>query len=314
MILGIDTSCYTTSLALIDTDGRLLKDCRRLLHVDDGACGISQSQGFFLHNNQLPQLLAELFQDISPKELKGLAVSVKPRPQEGSYMPVFRAGENIAKIIRLALDIPLFETTHQEGHLAAAIWSNQNTEELGEDFLALHISGGTSELMKAKKVKAGFEIATLSNSDLACGQYIDRVGVALGLPFPAGPHLEKLALECQGTDLTLPVAVRGIEFSFSGPEAAAGRLINKGVDHRELAFAVFVSIGEALAKVIANAMNDTGLKKVLIAGGVASNTIIRSLLEHKIKNGGKIFLSLPEYAKDNAVGVAVLGREKLLCR
>ena len=187
MFLGIDTSCYTTSLALIDADGKLLKDCRRLLNVKEGSLGLSQSQAFFLHNAALPALFGELYEDGAVDHIEGVSVSVKPRPEEGSYMPVFRAGHNMAQVIAKALKASLYTTTHQEGHIEAALWSLGITKNTEEEFLALHISGGTSELLKTKKIKGGYKIEVLSSSDLACGQYIDRVGVALGLPFPAGP-------------------------------------------------------------------------------------------------------------------------------
>ena len=258
MFLGIDTSCYTTSLALIETGGKLLKDCRRLLFVKEGDLGISQSQGFFIHNAQLPELFHDLCQGVDKNKIKAVTVSGKPRPQEGSYMPVFRAGFNMAQVISTALNIPLYTTTHQEGHLAAALWSLKKYYTVDSEFLALHISGGTSELLRAKKADGGFDIDILSSSDLAAGQYIDRVGVALGLPFPSGPHLEELALKNKESSFKLPVAVRGLEFSFSGPESAAMRLINRDMDKEELARAVFISIGEALAKAINNAIKEAG--------------------------------------------------------
>ena len=110
----------------------------------------------------------------------------------------------------------------------------------------------------------------------------------------------------------MPVAVKGLDFSFSGPESAAMRLIKKGVAKEELARAVFISIGESLAGVIINAVGETGLKEVLLAGGVASNSIIKEILSAKIKNKANPLFSRPEYARDNAVGIALIGREKSL--
>ena len=312
MFLGIDTSCYTTSLALIETGGKLLKDCRRLLFVKEGDLGIPQSQGFFIHNAQLPELFHDLCQGVDKNKIKAVTVSEKPRPQEGSYMPVFRAGFNMAKVISTALNIPLYTTTHQEGHLAAALWSLKKHYMVDSEFLALHISGGTSELLRAKKADGGFDIDILSSSDLAAGQYIDRVGVALGLPFPSGPHLEELALRTKESSFKLPVAVRGLGFSFSGPESAAMRLIKRDMNKEELARAVFISIGEALAKAINNAIKEAGLRDVVIAGGVASNSIIKEIIIGKVKPKGNILFSDPVFARDNAVGVALLGSEKSL--
>lgn len=306
MIIGIDTSCYTTSAAAVGMDGKLIADVRSLLPVEKGARGVSQSQAFFSHVSQSSHILHELYGQVDKKHVKGVCASTRPRPLPGSYMPVFRAGENMGRIIADTLSVPFASTSHQEGHLAAALWSCQ--KELDKSFLAVHLSGGTSEILQVQKQEGGFMIDILGGSDLAAGQFVDRVGVALGLPFPAGPHLEELAASATEA-LKLPVSVQGCELSFSGPESAAGRLIAKGADPAALAAAVFANISEALALAIGRAAQRSGLRQVLLGGGVVANTYIRNDLAQKLAGIIEVYFAKERYAGDNAVGAALLGRE-----
>lgn len=299
MILGIDTSCYTTSLALVK-DGRLIAEQRRLLPVKEGECGLRQSEAFFLHIKQMPELHAELLNSVSEK-ITGICVSAAPRAVSDSYMPVFHAGFSVAKMLAAQSNVPLYQTTHQEGHLAAALYGLDMPDD---EFLALHLSGGTTELLQVKRKDGGFDAEILGAADLAAGQMVDRIGVALDLPFPAGIHLEKIAVQAE---LRLPVSVKGCNISFSGPETAAQRLIKQGCNESALAYAVFRCIADSLKKAITNACAETGLKKVVLAGGVASNIYIRDILQ-KQKSFEALFAER-QFASDNALGVALLGEE-----
>jgi N6-L-threonylcarbamoyladenine synthase len=248
MILAFDTSCYTTSIALLDDEGRLLADKRRLLPVEQGVCGLRQSDALFKHLQALPGLLKEVLPARGLQNVRAVAVSTRPRPRSDSYMPVFLAGEQAARLLSLAVACPCWDFSHQEGHIAAALWSGKLAWR--EPFLAAHLSGGTSELLLATPREAGFDLKIVGGSDLPAGQFIDRVGVALGLPFPAGPALEQLALSAPPTALRLKGSLKGAEMSFSGPESAAQRLIGQGVEATALAGAVFDNIGQSLGKAL----------------------------------------------------------------
>ncbi|MEG1500513.1 MAG: O-sialoglycoprotein endopeptidase, partial [Clostridiales bacterium] len=236
MILGIDTSCYTTSLAIVGVDGGLITDRRRLLDIKKGKRGLAQSEMFFAHINNFPGLYQQALEDLDPAALLAICVSEKPRNAEGSYMPAFRGGHDLARVIAASLSLPLYTTSHQEGHLAAALWSLEDQSETlpclsgikdGEKFLALHLSGGTSEILLAQRLAGGFQTEILATADLAAGQFIDRIGVALGLDFPCGQALEKLALAEGKSSFQLPMSVQKTKFSFSGPESAAQRIIKQ---------------------------------------------------------------------------------------
>ena len=300
MIIGVDTSCYTTSLAVFDPAGRLLCEKRRLLPVEKGLCGLRQSEALFCHVKQLPELTEELAAELGPLAPRAVCVSSRPRSAEGSYMPVFLAGLGLARSLAAAYGAPLYQTSHQEGHIAAALWSAGLAWQ--EPFLALHLSGGTGEILRVEPQPAGYEIETVGDTDLPPGQFVDRVGVALGLPFPAGPELEKLAEQATDTDFRLSGSVRGTHISFSGPESAAERAIASGVEPASVATAVLDNIAKSLAKAIAAAREQTGCQKVLLAGGVAANRRIRKKLA-----ASNVCFAAPKYAGDNACGVALLG-------
>ena len=129
IVLGVDTSNYATSVAVVDT-GRMEVVCAKKEHlqVPQGKCGLRQSEALFQHTLKLPQLLSSTREENPSLAIQAVGVSKKPRPQEGSYMPCFLVGVNAATAISAALGCPLVQTTHQEGHLAAALFA---TNRLG---------------------------------------------------------------------------------------------------------------------------------------------------------------------------------------
>lgn len=303
MILGIDTSCYTSSVAICDSHGRLLSDKRRLLPVSRGQCGLRQSEALFYHVRNLPDLMDELFAEVGDADIQAVAVSGQPRPQADSYMPVFTAGMAVARSVAASLGVPCYVTSHQEGHIMAALYSANL--RWTEPFLAVHLSGGTGELLYVEPHAVGFSIRVIGDTDLPPGQFIDRVGVALGLSFPAGPEIEKLAACAISTDFRLTGCVQGTHISFSGPESAAQRAVAAGVPSAEIAAAVLDNIAKSLAKAIGAARSEYGCQRVLLAGGVAANQRIREKLHSLHLN-----FAQSHYAGDNAVGVALLGLKR----
>lgn len=304
--LGIDTSCYTTSLALA-SEGKIVASRRRLLTVEEGERGLQQSKGVFQHVNRLPELFEALLSEAADASIDAVCVSTRPRDQEGSYMPVFVAGHSFARSIAIVLRKPLYETSHQQGHVRAALVDAGVPEG---PFLALHLSGGTTESLY---VEPALRITRLGGaSDLNAGQLVDRVGVALGLTFPAGPGLEKLAL--QGTARSaFPLSHRNGEISFSGAEAQAMRMIRSGESAPEdIAAEVYSYLARAVARLIRDAQAETGAKHVLISGGVASSMLLRQLLPARLKRQDTrigVHWGRPELSGDNACGVALIGEE-----
>ncbi|MGB7604291.1 MAG: hypothetical protein WBL93_02325 [Lutisporaceae bacterium] len=311
--LGIDTSCYTTSVAIVDDSERIVYDSRIMLSVERGMRGLRQSEAVFQHIKNLEPLCNDAMSKLKLQKPCCISVSSSPRNIEGSYMPVFITGYNIASIMASCLGVPLYECSHQQGHIVAGAWSADR--ELTGDYLVYHISGGTTELLKAQASSEVYNIIG-GTEDLNAGQFIDRVGVAMGLEFPCGKEMDKLCSKFDTAAIELPVSVKGSYLSFSGPESYVQRILDKERLDNEgykanVARSVFYSIGKAIEKTILNACKEYNINKVLLVGGVASNSIIRNLLMQSkgIEKGGiNLIISDSRYSSDNAVGAAIFGK------
>ena len=192
LYLGIDTSNYRTSAAIVDEDGAVVDQKAVLLEVPEGKRGLRQSDAFFMHSNRLPGYCEELFGSSDPSDIKAVGVSERPRRVEGSYMPCFLAGSNAAREMAAALRIPVYGFSHQEGHAAAVMESEGNIPSARTLFF--HLSGGTTEALLCSPDDKGYRMEIVGGTlDISAGQLLDRFGVALGMPFPAGPYLDEIA-------------------------------------------------------------------------------------------------------------------------
>lgn len=304
--LGIDTSCYTTSCALVDSHQRILASKRTLLPVQAGARGLRQSDAVFAHVRQLPLLLEELGEEWG-LAIVAVGASEKPVDAEDSYMPVFQVGSGTARSIASTMGIPCYLSTHQRGHLAAA---QLGAAGLKDRYLALHLSGGTTELLQV----SGEEIEPLlSGLDLHAGQLVDRVGVKLGLEFPSGPALERLALEGQAQGRYPAILAQG-GCHLSGVEAQAMRDIEAGEMRREdIAREVFDALSRTVLKMLLQASEASGLQQALLFGGVASSHLLRELLTKRLQAGRhdvELYFARPELSGDNAVGLALIAARR----
>ncbi len=299
--LGIDTSNYTTSVAAV---GDVFINERKIIDIKEGMRGIRQSDGVFVHLKELPQLFDRL--SIDMKSVSAVGVSTKPRNVQGSYMPVFLAGESFAKVIAKSLDVPLFEYSHQDGHIMAGILSQNAEELLEEPFLAVHLSGGTTEILECEYKGNHFDVNIVGGTkDISAGQLIDRLGVALGMKFPCGKELDKLSLSCDKKPMNFKTSVKEGYINFSGIETKLTSLV--GIeDAGLLAKTALAFIGKSLTE----AINFHKPKKVLFVGGVASNTQLREYFEKEID--AKTYFASKELSCDNAVGIAELCRRAFI--
>ena len=300
--LGIDTSNYTTSVAIYDSGSNSVISCKKLLPVKEGEKGIRQSDAVFHHTVQLPQLINKITTDFKGT-LSSVGVSIKPCNEDGSYMPCFLTGIAIAEALSSFLKIPLHKFSHQDGHIVAALYSAEKLDLINQDFFAFHISGGTSQVLKVSADKNYFTTQIISDSlDLKAGQAIDRVGVMLGLQFPCGPELEKLALNSELTLKNERVFRRDGMFSLSGVENKCKKMFDDGKKPEDIAFYCINYIRSALDDTVKDIIKTYGNFPLVFSGGVMSNSIIRNDFMSRYD----AYFAEPQYSSDNACGVAIL--------
>ena len=300
--LGIDTSNYTTSVALYNDVDNSVVNIKKLLPVKDGEKGIRQSDAVFHHTVQLPELISTLFNE-NQYEIKGIGVSTKPCNEDGSYMPCFLTGISVAVSLSKILGIPLYNFSHQDGHIVAALFSADKLDLLNKNFIAFHISGGTSQALIVSPNENYFDTIKVSDSlDLKAGQAVDRVGISLGLKFPCGPELEKLALKNNKTLNKVKVFRRDGEFSLSGVENQCKQMLDRDVPAEEIAYHCLSYIYSAIDDTVVEILNKYGNLPIVFSGGVMSNLLIKDALTSKYS----AFFAEPQYSSDNACGIAIL--------
>ncbi|MBO5535807.1 MAG: O-sialoglycoprotein endopeptidase [Clostridia bacterium] len=307
-VLGLDTSCYTTSAALVSLDGELLRADRRLLRVPAGKRGLMQSEMVFQHVQALPERIAAVTAELDV-QIAAVSASTRPRPADDSYMPAFRAGESQARTAARLLRVPFYPFSHQEGHVRAAAYETEI--DLSKPLLALHLSGGTTEVLRCEQG----QITCIGGSmDLHAGQLVDRTGVRLGLPFPCGPAMEQLAGGIVPQHL-LHTAFRNGRCSLSGAETAVNRMIDSGSFSKEqIAAEIYDFLIRTIFRMIEQACTETGIRQVLVAGGVAGSANLRKGLAERCERkrlNAFVQFARPDLSGDNAVGIALLGAERL---
>lgn len=298
-VIGIDTSNYTTSVAFFDGVGG--ENCSKLLPVRPGELGLRQSDAVFAHIKSLPELSGRLFSHIGKSPITAVGVSTRPRAVEGSYMPCFLVGLSHAKLLSDALHVPLVEVSHQQGHVAASLWSAGHLELMDEPHLAWHLSGGTTELLLVEPEGKLVKCTKIGGTtDISAGQLIDRTGQLLGLPFPSGKHLDVLSREAAGKDF-FRVKCKDMTFSFSGMQNKVQQYFEANGDPAETAAYALRCVAYGVFHATQQALKAYPGLPVVFSGGVASNSLLRQVLEPL----NPIFAQ-PQYSTDNAMGVAML--------
>ena len=298
-VIGIDTSNYTTSIAYFDGVGG--ENCSQLLPVKQGELGLRQSDAVFAHVKSLPELSGRLFSHIEKDSVTAVGVSTRPRAVEGSYMPCFLVGVSHARLLSDALGVPLLEVSHQQGHVAASLWSAGHLELMGEPHLAWHLSGGTTELLLVEPEGKNVRCTRIGGTtDISAGQLIDRTGQLLQLPFPSGRYLDELSREAAGKE-TFRVRCSGSEVSLSGVQNKVQQFHERGGIPAETAAFALRCVAGAVMQATQQAMQQYPGLRVVFSGGVASNSLLREVLAPV-----EPVFAQPRFSTDNAMGVAVL--------
>ena len=310
-VIGLDTSNYRTSLAVVSISGEVLLDLRKLLPVPTGGRGLRQCDAVYAHLKSIKEFWPHVRKIANTCSFKAICASVKPRDHEDSYMPVFEVGDTVGRGMSATMDLPFFQTDHQHGHLRAARYGTCMEED--SCYLALHLSGGTTDLLWV----CDEHIEQIGGSmDLHVGQLVDRIGVALGLSFPSGPALEELAKKGKSRGILGSSMGKGDLFChFSGAETKGLDLIRRdSLSREDLAMEVYDLISRTTVRMLSAGKKTTDCGKCLICGGVASSGLFRKLLAEKIKKTRSeldIVFGEPAYSGDNAVGVALIGADRI---
>ena len=306
IFIGIDTSNYTSSFAFCNENGQILENYKILLPVKDGENGLRQSDAVFFHIKNF-QYIAELIKEKAQMyNVVAIGYSAYPRDCEGSYMPCFLVGQTIAQMLSAILGVKAYPFSHQAGHIKAAVYSSGARE--ADNFLAFHVSGGTTEILNVSTFNKEYKIDLIGSSvDLHAGQAIDRIGVVMGLKFPCGKEMEKLASSNSKKIPKSRICVNNYNCNLSGLENLSKKIYNETNDKSLTSAFVFDFIGRTIVKLSMNLRNEYPTHKIIYAGGVMSTSIIKEKIHSAITD---VYFAKPEFSTDNATGIALLTYEK----
>lgn len=301
MFVGIDTSNYTTSLAIFD-GSKIVLNSRKLLTVKNGERGLRQSDAVFQHTVNIPELISQVSCNID--KVDAVSVSSRPRNVDKSYMPCFLVGVETGVAVSKFTNAQYFETSHQVGHILAALYSVNRLDLINDRFIAFHLSGGTTEALlvepdREEIIKASVIAKSL---DLKAGQAVDRAGVLMGMQFPCGKEIDALSLK-SNVDYRHKLSFKGLDCSMSGVENKVKKMLECGTSKEDVSKFVITYISDTLCKMTDGVLSKFGDLPLVYAGGVMSNTLISK----KIKEKYNAYFAKPEHSCDNACGIAIYG-------
>jgi N6-L-threonylcarbamoyladenine synthase len=308
IVLGIESSCDETGVAIYDTEAGLLSDklySQVAMHAEYG--GVVPELASRDHIRKLLPLVRESVAEagLSMKQLEGIAYTSGP-----GLIGALMVGASVGRTLAWGLGIPALAVHHMEGHLLAPMLED-NAPEF--PFVALLVSGGHTLLVEVK----GFgEYVILGESlDDAVGEAFDKTAKMLGLSYPGGPELAKLAEQGKPSEIKFPrpmVNRPGLDFSFSGLKTAALHAWQKssGTDEAkaDIAYAFHEAVVETLAIKCERALTQTGFDRLIIAGGVGAHKRVRERL-NELK--AEVFFPRQQFCTDNGAMIAYAGALRL---
>ncbi|OEU25836.1 tRNA (adenosine(37)-N6)-threonylcarbamoyltransferase complex transferase subunit TsaD, partial [Yersinia ruckeri] len=311
-VLGIETSCDETGIAVYDDETGLLANqlySQVKLHADYG--GVVPELASRDHvRKTVPLIQAALKEaNLRPEDIDGVAYTAGP-----GLVGALLVGATIGRALAFAWNVPAVPVHHMEGHLLAPMLED-NAPEF--PFVALLVSGGHTQLISVTGIG---EYQLLGESvDDAAGEAFDKTAKLLGLDYPGGPMLSRMAQQGNSTRFTFPRPMTdrpGLDFSFSGLKTFAANTIrandNDDQTRADIARAFEDAVVDTLAIKCKRALEQTGFKRLVIAGGVSANTTLRTkLAEMMQKRGGEVFYARPEFCTDNGAMIAYAGLIRL---
>ncbi len=317
IVLGIETSCDETGVALYDSEKGLLADVlysQVKMHAEYG--GVVPELASRDHVRKLLPLIKEVMQraDLTASQVDAIAYTAGP-----GLIGALMVGASTGRSLAMAWGVPAIGVHHMEGHLLAPMLE-ENPPEF--PFVALLVSGGHTQLVKVTAI-GGYHLLGESLDD-AAGEAFDKAAKMLGLDYPGGPLVARLAEQGDRTRFRFPRPMTdrpGLDFSFSGLKTFTLNTIAKhtqdGVLDQQTQADIAAAFEEAVVETLAikcrRALQETGLKQLIIAGGVSANRRLRERLDAVVtKEKASLFYARPEFCTDNGAMIAYAGCQRLL--
>ncbi|MGC0916930.1 tRNA (adenosine(37)-N6)-threonylcarbamoyltransferase complex transferase subunit TsaD [Pantoea agglomerans] len=311
-ILGIETSCDETGIAIYDDEAGLLANqlySQVKLHADYG--GVVPELASRDHVRKTVPLIQAALKEagLEPQQIDAVAYTAGP-----GLVGALLVGATIGRALAFAWKVPAVPVHHMEGHLLAPMLE-ENPPEF--PFVALLVSGGHTQLISVTGIG---EYALLGESiDDAAGEAFDKTAKLLGLDYPGGPMLSKMAQQGTVGRFTFPRPMTdrpGLDFSFSGLKTFAANTIRANDDdaqtRADIARAFEDAVVDTLSIKCKRALDQTGFKRLVIAGGVSANRTLREQMAIMMqKRGGEVFYARPEFCTDNGAMIAYAGMVRL---
>lgn len=315
VILGIESSCDDTAAAVIQNH-KILSNVIANQKIHQSYGGVVPELASRAHQQNIVPVVNEAIKQagIDRNQLSAIAFTRGP-----GLMGSLLVGSSFAKSLSMALNIPLIEVNHMQGHILAHFIEDANESSPEFPFLCLTVSGGHTQIVK---VSGYFEMEILGETiDDAAGEAFDKAGKILGLDYPAGPIIDRLAKEGNPEKFKFSKPkVDELNFSFSGLKTAILYFIQKEVKENpefiqenlnDLCASVQKTIVDILMEKLSLAAEQTGIRQVAIAGGVSANSEIRNRLKQmETEKKWKVFIPKFEYTTDNAAMIAMAGQLK----
>lgn len=311
-VLGIETSCDETGIAVYDTEQGLLAHelySQVKLHADYG--GVVPELASRDHVRKTLPLIRRALQqaETDPTRIDGVAYTSGP-----GLVGALMVGACIGRSLAYGWNVPALAVHHMEGHLLAPMLEDKRPDF---PFVALLVSGGHTMLVRVDGI-GQYELLGESVDD-AAGEAFDKTAKLMGLDYPGGPRLARLAEQGGPTALKFPRPMTdrpGLDFSFSGLKTAASTAIQTSdgseQSRADIAYAFQQAVVDTLAIKCARALEQTGLKRLVVAGGVSANHYLRQqLAELTAKRSGEVFYPRPEFCTDNGAMIAFAGAMRL---
>lgn len=311
-VLGIETSCDETGIAVYDSEAGLLSNqlySQVKLHADYG--GVVPELASRDHvRKTIPLIQAALKEaGLTAKDIDGVAYTAGP-----GLVGALLVGATIGRSLAFAWGVPAVPVHHMEGHLLAPMLEDNPPDF---PFVALLVSGGHTQLISVTGI-GQYELLGESVDD-AAGEAFDKTAKLLGLDYPGGPMLSKMAQQGRAGRFTFPRPMTdrpGLDFSFSGLKTFAANTVRANDSdpqtHADIARAFEDAVVDTLAIKCKRALDHTGFKRLVMAGGVSANRTLRAkLAEMMQKRGGAVFYARPEFCTDNGAMIAYAGMVRL---